>query len=96
MPQKTSLELTEIQIWPVRDPEASRVKAMASLTFNGLLRINGCRLIEGSKGIFLSYPAQKRPGTDDWISFVHPVNREASNTIQAKVIERYNALAAAD
>jgi stage V sporulation protein G len=89
------LELTEIQIWPVRDPQASRIKAMASLTFNGMIRVNSCRLIEGAKGMFVSFPAEKRQGTDEWTSFVHPVTREASDRIQERVVERYRELVAA-
>lgn len=90
-----SVELTEIRIWPVRDPDASRVKAMASLTFNGILRVNGCRLIEGAKGMFLSFPAEKKPGTDEWVSFFHPVSREANERIQNAVVGRFHELVAA-
>ena len=85
------LTITEIRIWPVRDPDASRVKAMASITFNEALRVNGCRLIEGAKGLFLSYPAEKKPGADEWVSFVHPVTRDASDKIQDAVIEHWKA-----
>lgn len=89
---ETSLELTEIQIWPVRDPDASRIKAMASLTFNGTIRVNGCRLIDGAKGMFVSFPAERKQGTEDWVSFVHPVSREANDRIQEKVVGRYREL----
>lgn len=90
-----AIELTEIRIWPVRDPEASRVKAMASLTFNGALRVNGCRLIEGAKGLFLSFPAEKKQGTDEWVSFFHPVSREAHERIQNAVVGRFHELVVA-
>jgi len=92
---ETALELTEIQIWPVRDPDASRVKAMASLTFNGTIRVNGCRLVDGTKGLFVSFPAERKQGTEDWVSFVHPVSREANEKIQEKVVGRYRELVAA-
>lgn len=95
VPSQDGLELTEIQIWPVRDPQASRIKAMASLTFNGMIRVNSCRLIEGAKGMFVSFPAEKRQGSDEWTSFVHPITREASDRIQEKVVERYRELVAA-
>ena len=88
---ENGLTITEISIWPIRDPDALRVKAMASITFNGALRVNGCRLIEGAKGPFLSYPAEKKPGADEWVSFVHPVTRSASNKIQDAVIEHWKA-----
>ncbi len=90
-----SVELTEIRIWPVRDPDASRIKAMASITFNGVLRVNGCRLIEGAKGMFLSFPSEKKQGSDEWVSLFHPVSREANDRIQSAVIGRFQELLAA-
>lgn len=87
------LELTEIRIWPVRDADVSRVKAMVSLTFNKTLRVNGCRIIEGCKGLFVSYPAEKKVGGDQWVSHAHPVSRAASEAIEKTVIARYELLA---
>lgn len=86
------LELTEIRIWPVRDADVSRVKAMVSLTFNKTLRVNRCRIIEGCKGLFVSYPAEKKVGGDQWVSHAHPVSRAASEAIEKTVIARYELL----
>ena len=88
---ENGLTITEIRIWPVRDPDASRVKAMATITFNDTLRVNGCRIIEGAKGPFVSYPTEKRPGSENWISTGHPVTRDASDKIQDAVIEHWKA-----
>ena len=88
---ENGLTITEIRIWPVRGPDASRVKAMATITFNDTLRVNGCRIIEGAKGPFVSYPAEKRPGSESWISTGHPVTRDASDKIQDAVIEHWKA-----
>lgn len=88
---ENGLTITEIHIWPVRDPDASRIKAMANITFNDALRVNGCRIIEGAKGPFLSYPSAKKPGSENWISYAHPVARDASNKIQDAVIEHWKA-----
>lgn len=87
-----NLELTEIRIWPMRDASMPRVKAMVSLTFNGVLSVNGCRIIEGAKGPFLSYPAEKKAGSDIFVSLFHPVERSTSHAIQAAVLERYREL----
>jgi len=85
------MTITEIRIWPVRDAQALRTKAMASITFNGVLRVNGCRIIEGAKGPFLSYPSEKKPESENWISYAHPVTRDASDKIQDAVIEHWKA-----
>lgn len=83
------LQLTEIRIWPTRDAHVSRVKAMATLTFNDTLRVNQCRIIEGAKGFFLSYPSQQKLGSNDWIPLCFPVNRSVSDAIQTAVIAAY-------
>lgn len=90
--ETTPVELTEVQIWPVRNPEGSRIKAMASITINGVLRVNGCKIIEGSKGLFLSFPSEKRPGTDQWFPIFLVINRSVSEDIQDKVLARYQDL----
>lgn len=84
-----AVSLTEVQIWPVRNPQSSRVKAMASLVLNGSLRLNGCRIIEGSKGLFLSYPSEKRPGSDQYYPIFHTLDRDVNERIQTKVLEEY-------
>ena len=88
---ENGLTITEIRVWPVRDAQALRIKAMASITFNNLPRINECRIIEGAKGPFLSYPSEKKPGSENWISFAYPIDRSASNKIQDAVIEHWRA-----
>ena len=88
----TEITATEIQIWPTRNPEPSRVKAMVSITLNGSIRVNGCRIIEGAKGLFLSYPSVKKPGTDQYFPFFHCVDRSVNDAIQSAVLERYNNL----
>ena len=97
MPRNTALNeaiaMTEVQIWPVRNPEGSRVKAMASITLNGSLRVNGCRIIEGSKGLFLSYPSEKKPGTDQYFPIFHAIDRTVGDRIQSEVLSKYEALA---
>lgn len=86
-----ALSLTEVQIWPVRNPQASRVKAMASITFNGALRVTGCKIVEGAKGLFLAYPSEKKPGTDQFFPLFHPVDRTLSDRIQHEVLTRFQA-----
>lgn len=88
------LRLTEVQIWPVRNPEGSRIKAMASITFNDCIRVNGCKIIEGAKGLFLSYPSEKKPGSDQWFPLFHVINRQAGEAIQDAVLKRFNDLVA--
>jgi DNA-binding cell septation regulator SpoVG len=86
------LSVTEIQIWPMRNTEANRIKAMVSITFNGCMRVNGCRIIEGANSMFVGYPSEKKPGTDQYFPIFHFIDRQASDAVQAVVLERFNAL----
>lgn len=87
--------MTEVQIWPLRKGDNSRVKAMVSITFNHALRVSGCRIIEGAKGLFLSYPSQKNPGSDLWFSLFMPLDRTLEAKINDEVIERFKSMVAA-
>lgn len=86
------ITLSEVKIWPTRNREGSRVKAMASVTLNDALRINGLRIIEGSKGLFLSFPSEKKAGTDQYFPIVHTMNRELQEGLQEALIARFNDL----
>jgi stage V sporulation protein G len=88
----SALVLTDLQIWPVRNSESSRVKAMASLTFNGALKVNSCRIIEGSKGLFLAFPSDRRQGTDQFFPICSPINREIGDKVQKEVIQKFQSL----
>lgn len=92
--KSANLSITEVQIWPVRDPEGPRIKAMATITFNNTLRVNGLRIIEGIKGLFLSFPSQKKPGSDQYFPLFYPISRSTADEIQDKVIERYKDMVA--
>lgn len=87
---KNSLVITEIRVWTVRNPEALRIKANVSITFNDCLRVNGCRIIEGAKGRFLSYPSEKIRGGEEWIPHAHAIARGASEKIQDAVLKAHD------
>lgn len=87
-----AIEVTDIQVWPLRNRDASRIKAMVSITYNHALRVSGCKLIDGAKGLFLSYPSEKKPGSDKYYPLFCVLERGISDKIQTQVIERYTNL----
>ena len=93
MSQKNDpVTVSEVQIWPVRNPEASRVKAMASITFNGALRVSGCRIIEGAKGLFVAYPSEKKPGSEQYCTLFIVLSRDEARAIEDRVLDKFNSL----
>ncbi len=83
-----NIQVTDVQVWPTRNSE-SRVKAMVAVTLNGALKLSGLRLIEGKNGLFLSYPSEKKAGTDQYFAFVHPIDRSLADAIQGQVLESF-------
>jgi stage V sporulation protein G len=91
---KNEIAVTDCQIWPTHNREG-RIKAMAQVTLNGALRLSGLRVVEGRNGLFVSYPGEKKPGTDQYFNFVFPTRREVGDAIQEQILDRYHAALAA-
>lgn len=49
----------------VRSVNAGKMKAVATLIVDGLLEVEGFKVYEGSKGLFVSLPSHKGTGKDE-------------------------------
>lgn len=69
--------------------ESSKVKAVASITFDDCFVVTDVKVIENSKGLFVAMPSRKNnDGTFQDIA--HPVNTETRLYIQNSVLDVYN------
>ena len=79
------MEITDIRI-SLRDEE--KLKAFAEVTFDNSFVVRGMRVINGTRGYFVSIPSRRRKdGTFQDIA--HPVNAETRKLIEEKVIAAY-------
>jgi len=79
------LGITDIRI-SLRDEE--KLKAFADVTFDNSFVVKGMRVINGTRGYFVSMPSRRRKdGTFQDIA--HPVNAETRKLIEEKVIAAY-------
>ena len=79
------MNITEIRV-TLRDEE--KLKGFANVTFDGAFVIRGMKIIQGTKGYFVSMPSRKRPdGTHQDIA--HPVNTNMRQMIEKSVLEAY-------
>jgi stage V sporulation protein G len=79
------LEITDIRI-NLRDEE--KLKAFADVTFDNSFVVRGMRVINGTRGYFVSMPSRRRnDGTFQDIA--HPVNSQTRKLIEEKVIAAY-------
>lgn len=67
----------------------SRVKGYAIIELDGVLKINGIRIIEGNSRMFAAMPNRK-VGEDKYIDYVYPINKELREEIEKAILEEYN------
>ena len=82
-----TVEITEIRV-TLRDEE--RLKGFANVTFDDAFVVRGMKIIQGNTGYFVSMPSRKRPD-GSYQDIAHPINKDMRQTIEAKVLEAYEA-----
>ena len=80
-----AIQITEVKVNILSTP--SKVKAFASVTLSGELVINNFKVIEGSKGLFVSNPSEKRG--DEFKDTVFPITADARKYINDSILEAY-------
>lgn len=73
----------------------SNTKAFIDLKLDDTLIIKGLSLVEGKKGLFISYPSKK--GKDDkYYNSVYSLDKEWSKKLEDTCIKKYKELKKAD
>jgi stage V sporulation protein G len=81
------MNITDIRIFPVDEP---KLKAFVSIIFDHSFIVSDIKVIEGTRGFFLSMPSKKRrDGT--FKDIAHPLNAETRKMMEDEVIAAYNA-----
>lgn len=82
------MKLTKVSVQK-EEKENSRVKGYAIIELDGVLKINGIRIIEGNSRMFAAMPNRKI-SDDKYIDYVYPVNKELREEIERAILEEYN------
>lgn len=81
------MQITEIKVYPAKD--GGRLKAYATIVFEGVFIVRDLKVIEGDKGYFVSMPSRRRKdGT--FRDIVHPLNSDTRKHIEEMIISEYN------
>lgn len=83
------LAVTAVQVFP--DEQLGSIKATATVVLNDQLQIRGLRVIDGSNGLFVSYPVDPFYKGEDFRSVVCPITRQLREHIENCVLEKYQA-----
>jgi stage V sporulation protein G len=84
-----------VQITAIRLRKApaneTKLKAYASVVFDGMFVVHELRVVEGINGVFVAMPRRKTP-TGEFKDLAHPITAEAREMIQKAILEAYQEL----
>jgi stage V sporulation protein G len=82
------MKITEVRIKLI-NKEDSKIKAIASMTFDSCFVIHDIRLLEKEDGFIVSMPSKKNTVTGKFSDIVHPINTETRELINKAIINAY-------
>ncbi|MBN2267315.1 MAG: septation regulator SpoVG [Candidatus Babeliaceae bacterium] len=84
------MKITEVKVYPATG--SGRLKAYATIVFDGCFIVRDLKVIEGREGLFVSMPSRRRKdGT--FRDIVHPLNSEMRTVIEERIISEYRKVA---
>lgn len=83
------MKVTEVRMRRIRGE--GKLKAVASITFDGEFVVHDVKVIEGQNGLFVAMPGRKM-GEGDFMDIAHPLKTELRTEITKSVFEEYERL----
>lgn len=80
------MNITDVRLKKISN--GSKMKAIASVTFDDAFVVREIRVIEGQNGLFVAMPSRKTP-SGEFRDIAHPINSEARQIIQDAILEEY-------
>ena len=85
--QITDMQITETRIRLMEGD--GKMRAIASVTFDGCFVVHDLKVIEGSKGTFVAMPSRKL-GEGDFRDIAHPTQQFMRDMIREAVFKAYD------
>lgn len=80
------MQITDVRLKKVNS--GSRMKAVASVTFDNEFVVHDIKVIEGDKGLFIAMPSRKS-GDGEYRDIAHPISSETREKIQTVILSKY-------
>ena len=80
------MQITEVR---VRLMDSPKMRAVASVTFDGCFVVHDIKVIDGQNGMFIAMPSRKM-GEDDFRDIAHPLNQFTRDMIREAVLDAYD------
>ena len=85
------MEITEVKVYPVRD---KKLRAFASIVFDGSFMVNDIKVIQGKDGLFISMPS-RRQKNGRFKDIAHPLNQETRQVLEERILDEFRRVAEA-
>jgi len=82
------MKITEVRIRKVKKDD-SKLKAVASITFDDVFVVHDIKVIDGNDGNFIAMPSRKTPD-GEYKDIVHPLNTETREMIRNIILAEYD------
>lgn len=83
------MKITDVRVKTVQSE--SRLRGVATITFDDSFVVHDIRIIEGENGLFVAMPSKKTPnGT--FRDIAHPIHGEMRKLIEDAIVAAYNEL----
>jgi stage V sporulation protein G len=80
------MEVTDVRLRRVS--AEGKMRAIASITFDGEFVVHDIRIIDGNNGLFVAMPS-KRTADGEFRDIAHPINSKTREKIQEAVLKEY-------
>ena len=84
--QGNKMDVTDVRIRKIDDE--GKMKAVASVTFDGEFVVHDIKVIDGRNGLFIAMPSKKTPN-GEYRDIAHPINGEMRAMLQDAILEQF-------
>lgn len=77
--------ITDVRIYPAIE---GKLRAYATMVFDGCFIVRDLKVIKGDKGLFVSMPSRRKKD-GSFKDIVHPLNAETRKIIEERVVKEY-------
>ncbi len=81
------MNITDVRIRKIN--KESKMKAIASITFDGAFVVHDIKIIQGDRGLFIAMPSRKTLD-GDYRDVAHPISTESREELQAIILKAYD------
>lgn len=80
------MEITDVRVRRL-NPEG-KMKAIVSITLDGVFAVHDIKVIDGEKGLFIAMPS-RRAASGEYHDVAHPINAEIREYVERLILQKY-------